>query len=317
MIINWLTRPFGDPAGGARRRAGRGFASLAAALVAAALGLWTTVAAAAGAGPAAETASLTPATSSVELRDWLPSVLGAEDIDRYRRIFALQEQGKWRQADREIKRLKTRLLLGHLQAQRYLHPTKYRSRYRELSAWMKRYADHPDAKRIYALAKKRKPRSARGPRRPTYAPVSVYEEYGWERNTNYVSTKRRSARKRRQARSILNKVRRYARRGRLSLARRVIGDKRTRRILDPVEMDIARAHIGSGYFFRGLTDKAYSFAGPAASRSGRHMPFGNWIAGLSAYRLGRYAEAADHFERMASSQKVSGWALAAAAGRNG
>ena len=52
--------------------------------------------------------------------------------------------------------------MGHVMAQRYLHPTKYRSRYKELKAWMAKYADHPDAPRLYKLAKRRQPRELAG-----------------------------------------------------------------------------------------------------------------------------------------------------------
>src|SRR3546814_16611367 len=74
------------------------------------------------------------------------------DADLYRRIFVLQEDGRWPQADRLIAELSDKRLLGHLLAQRYLHPTAYRSKYSELTAWMDSYADHPQAQRIYALA---------------------------------------------------------------------------------------------------------------------------------------------------------------------
>src|SRR5262245_19149675 len=50
-------------------------------------------------------------------------------------------------------------LMGHVLAQRYLSPT-YRSRYAELSEWLSKYGDHPDAPAVYALALKRKPASA-------------------------------------------------------------------------------------------------------------------------------------------------------------
>ena len=97
----------------------------------------------------------------------LPRVIGDRDAALYRRIFDLQKKGKWRSADREIKKLRSRLLMGHVQAQRYLHPTKYRSGYGELERWLRYYADHPEARRIYRLAMRRKGKSSRQPRVPT------------------------------------------------------------------------------------------------------------------------------------------------------
>lgn len=92
----------------------------------------------------------------------LPTVLTDSDLAIYRAIFALQAEGGWREADRLIATTEDKLLLGHAQAQRYLHP-RYRSSYRELSAWLTAHGDHPDARRIHDLAVKRKPAPAAMP----------------------------------------------------------------------------------------------------------------------------------------------------------
>ena len=87
----------------------------------------------------------------------LPQPLTAADVALYQRIFDVQQAGKWRSADQLIKKLESELLLGDVMAQRYLHPTKYRSKFKELQAWLRQYADHPDATRIYRLAVRRRP----------------------------------------------------------------------------------------------------------------------------------------------------------------
>lgn len=95
----------------------------------------------------------------------LPPVLDDDNVGRYRAIFAMQAEGRWREADRLIAATDNKLLLGHVQAQRYLHP-RYRSSYRELAAWLTAYGDHPDARRIHDLALKRKPTKATTPNLP-------------------------------------------------------------------------------------------------------------------------------------------------------
>lgn len=114
-------------------------------------------------------APLSPAgdPAAVELR--LPRPLGPEDALRYRMIFEVQKQGLWQSADRQIRKLRDRALLGHVLAQRYLHPTKYRTSYRELADWLARYADLPQAPRLYDLAMKRKPTGVVGPPQPPAA----------------------------------------------------------------------------------------------------------------------------------------------------
>lgn len=89
----------------------------------------------------------------------LPTVLSAADAERYRLILLLQESGQWAAADREIKGLKDPLLMGHVLAQRYLHP-KYRASYLELANWLNLYSDQPSAKTIYNLALQRRPDAA-------------------------------------------------------------------------------------------------------------------------------------------------------------
>ena len=78
-------------------------------------------------------------------------------------------------------------------------------------------------------------------------------------------------------------------------------------------MDLAKTHIASGWFFYGNGQKAYELASSAASRSGELLPYAHWIAGLSAYRLKNYLEAARHFEAVALSSEVTGYDHAAAA----
>lgn len=96
-----------------------------------------------------------------------PAVLSAADVARYQRIFVVQRKADWKTADRLIAELDDRRLMGYVLAQRYLHPTGYRSRFEELRDWLTRYADHPDAQRLYKLALKRKPAKATAPRQPT------------------------------------------------------------------------------------------------------------------------------------------------------
>jgi soluble lytic murein transglycosylase-like protein len=97
----------------------------------------------------------------------LPEPLDVADEGRYRRIFELQDHARWREADRLIQRLDDPLLMGHVLAQRYLHPTGYRSSYHELADWLGRFGDYPEATRIYRLAMERKPADAPAPPGPT------------------------------------------------------------------------------------------------------------------------------------------------------
>lgn len=253
---------------------------------------------------AAETASLP--TGAQETAVDVSTILSDADRKLYRKIFAIQERGDWRGADRLIRKLGDKILLGHVLAQRYLHPTKYRSRYIELAKWLKKYADHPDARRIYKLAQRRKPRNYRAPTRPSrkfypsYPPTTIIEHSGYRPS-------------RKSARRIIRQVRRMTHRRQLSSATRYINRKNIRRSLGTAGYDLARTHIASGWFFHGDGKRAFKLADAAATRSGARIPYAHWIAGLSAYRLGKYARAAGHFETVALSKKVTGFDHSAAA----
>jgi soluble lytic murein transglycosylase len=111
---------------------------------------------------AAPTPSVVPITTSAPAIDAgldvpnIPSVLGTLDASRYAAIFALQEEGNWKAADAQIEQLKDKTLLGDVQAQRYLNP-RYKTSFEEARDWLEQYADLPEARAVWALAKKRAP----------------------------------------------------------------------------------------------------------------------------------------------------------------
>ena len=164
--------PFGSRRAPAGREAGQGF-SRSAALGLAALSLaglamlMPATTARADQMPAPTIAALPPAAGAHGPAVDLPKPLEDVDADRYRQIFMLQETGRWADADRLIGKLGDTRLMGHVLAQRYLHPTAYRSKFKELSEWLAKYADHPEAPRIYALALRRQPADAAAPKQPS------------------------------------------------------------------------------------------------------------------------------------------------------
>src|SRR5512146_2850696 len=127
-----------------------------------------------------QTAELTP--GNLVLREAnLPTVLSQSDIALYQRIFKLQDDDRWQEADRAIAQLHDKLLVGTVLAQRY-RDSGYRTSYAELLHWLEHYADAPDAKAIYALALARHPKGAPLPPKPSANTVlpAVSDESGIE-----------------------------------------------------------------------------------------------------------------------------------------
>ncbi len=77
----------------------------------------------------------------------LPQPLSPSEAALIRRIFSLQDSGSVADAARETARLENKLLLGVILADRYLHTT-YRPAPAELTDWLVRFGDQPEAAAI-------------------------------------------------------------------------------------------------------------------------------------------------------------------------
>jgi len=239
--------------------------------------------------------------------------LSNADIKRYQTIFAVQADGAWAEADELIAQLENEILLGHVLAQRYLHPTHYRSKYKELALWLERYADHPDARRIYRLALKRKPSSAASPGRPVSVKSSLGAETPLDTVYLYQSKKSLKRSERRRVQRLKRRIRGYIRRTYLTKTERLLEQAEVRRLFDRFELDEAYSQVAAGWFYYGKADKAFRLASAVAERSGGKIPIAHWTAGLAAWRLHKFGDAGRHFEALAASDTASAWNRAAGA----
>ena len=255
-----------------------------------------------------ETASVTPLP---ELRQGkAPKVLSAADAELYRKIFEVQEDGDWKAADRLIARLSDKLLMGHVLAQRYLHPNKYRSNYKELKGWMGDYADHPQAGQVYQLSLRRRPKNWHMPDKPDVLPLkpAFMEEddsategdgAGEAVGPKPIPSRNLAAAEARKARSLQYQFTKALRRGHTLVAKRMIESADAGRLLSGPEMDAAKVALGTRYFFDRRLDWAREWAEAGVKRSGKYLPEGNWTLGLIAWNDGDYKRAAHHFKQAA------------------
>ena len=241
--------------------------------------------------------------------DGLPAVLSTTDADLYRKIFALQEAGKLKAADKLIAQLGDDRLMGYVLFQRYMHPTAYRSKFKELRVWLDQYADQPGAKRIYALAMKRRKANYRYPRKPALKRLSVPAA----EVRDYRSDKPRSRTTRKKVYRIKRQIRRNVLNTRLTVTEELLKSAKVRKLLDKVEIDEGFSRVAAAWFFYGKTEKAYALASAAANRSGRYLPSAHWTAGLAAWRLGDLETAATHFEAVAKTEYADDWLVSAGA----
>lgn len=243
----------------------------------------------------------------------LPAVLSERDIARYRVIFSLQENGEWKAADKIISTLENRILMGHVLAQRYLHP-KYRSSYIELRDWMADYADHPDARRLYKLALARRPANWKMPKRPVGAYLTGSGHDGAAGTVkSYRPVRKLSRSQHNWVREQERRIYWYLRKGWTKAVKEILSAKQTRTLFHPVQYDRERGRLGTAYYAAGRYEWALDWAGKAAARNGKYLPEAHWTAGLAAWRLKKYELAAEHFEKLAESDYASPWLLSAGA----
>jgi soluble lytic murein transglycosylase len=255
-------------------------------------------------GAAAEpfrTASLTPG-NELWRQSALPRVLAPSEGARYQRIFALQERGAWDEADREIGKLKDRLLLGHVLAARYLSKP-YRASYRELEQWLELYADEPDAKAIHALALNRKPHGAKAPPRPL--DTAALTRTAGEGDAAFAGAGL-SPRATLVARQIGGLAATAPQR-----AAALLDGEEAKRILDPQTREALRAIIARSFLAAGEARAALDMSTPPQDAA--LPPVAHWEAGLAAWRLGRMSEAREHFQTLARIAGSSSWLRSAGA----
>ena len=214
--------------------------------------------------------------------------LSPADVSQYRMIFALQEKGRFDQADRLIEHLRNRLLMGHVLAQRYLHPTAYTSTYAELAAWLDSYADHPQAARLHKLALKRRPADAP-------APASAVRQ---QRTADEGAAARRNPARDARARAWADQI------------ADVADDRRQGGSPDD---ELESWSVARSLLLLKDGDEALRKASEALAQHRAAEPGDQWSAGLEAWRRARYDAAAQQFTSLANNSAASGEEVAAGA----
>ena len=243
----------------------------------------------------------------------LPTPLSDFDVAQYTRLFELQQQGNMKQATREMGRLQDPLLKGHLLSQRYLHPTAWRSSYAELSGWLKLYNDHPDASRIFWLAKRRKPKNTRDPKSPKPGYLNGYGYAGLYGYVAKIPASRAGRASPSRTANVARQVRRSIRRGWPTGALDVLKNPDNRRYLTKAEEGQLRSEIAHAYFIFGVDAKAIREARHAIGVGKSAASLGYWAGGLAAWRSAQYDLAGQFFRSLVDLPGVSPGRRSAAA----
>ncbi len=230
----------------------------------------------------------------------IPKPLNEKDLKLYTEIFSLQKDGKFKSADILIEKLENKVLLGRVNAQRYLHPTAYISKFSELKKWLDAYNDHPSASRIYWLSKRKKPKSSKLAKKPSGGYLSGFG------NADFVTLRPRipASYAGRSAPSLTRKIaytiRKYIRRSWPSGALEVLNKSSSRKVLTDSEESQLHWEIANAYFIFNKDYEAVRESSKALVLSSGQNDNAWLTAGLASWRRGDLKRARLFFSNLAN-----------------
>ena len=216
-------------------------------------------------------------------------ILSNHDVKIYKEIFEIQKlpiknkrSKEWKKVDYLIKRLKNNILLGNVYAQKFLHPTGWRSSYSDLKQWLDKYNDHPDATRISRLALKRKPINSKMPKKPTEGFLNGYGTY----KTNVLKPPFPLNNKKFKnfSYSTSIKFRRAINKRMTKYAENLLNDKKVKQFLTNDELSQLRAELSHALFIFGNDYNSIRQARLSLSLSEKPNPLALWAGGLASWR---------------------------------
>jgi soluble lytic murein transglycosylase len=233
-----------------------------------------------------------------------PSVLSASDVVRYREIFADERAGKFAKATALYDKLEDTSLEGYVKAEHILSPHSKRTPVADMVQWMRDYGDLPVAERVYKLAVLRATRHIhkRHHKIVTVVTATIPEPIAsHHRGGGYEDLDQRDT---------APLVSDAARAVQEEIGSEIHGDQPDQAYASLQALiaantapagDIAKLtlHVCSSYLAEGMDDKAYALASAAAETGRVDAPMLDWCAGLAAFRLAKYDDAAKHFETLA------------------
>ena len=244
---------------------------------------------------------INPATYN-KILDYL--LVSKSDVKYYKRAFNALAQNDYEEADNFLKKTENNIILGHVLAEKYL-ATDYPSKYEELKEWLEKYNDLPMASKIYNLAKRKAKKSdIKKLTKPKKMSEGSYIR-GWKND----DIKHLSRTNQKYLLKQVSKFRKNLNQGKTKAARLVLEQKKFRMTAPDKYWDDMAASLAMKYFVDNYNTLAWNWATKAARRGTSGMA--SWVAGLTAWRQGKYKNAAKYFDKLASSKNDDEWLLSA------
>lgn len=231
-------------------------------------------------------------------------ILSDADIRRYREIFEDERRGRFAHAEKLVSELSDRCLMAYVEAEHLLSPHSGHSKAAQLNAWLRDYGDLSIADRIRALSERRTKKKGRIP-----PPPPMHWRGGGYEDADLPDPPLSAVAARTQQPQINAAIRADQPDTAQTLVQTLASDSSV-----PLS-DIARLtqRVAASYLAEGMDGRAYNVVTQLPDQARQFAPLLDWSAGLAAFRLGQYDDAADHFEALATVGSVPSWTRAAAA----
>ncbi len=258
-----------------------------------------------------------PALAQPPALPFTPTVLSPADVIRYRRIIHAERSGNFRTARRLFAEVRDKSLEGYMIAEHYLSPHSGRTPLRKLVAWLRSYSDLPIAKRIHRLATRR---ATKRIIRRHHHRVRILTTHipglegahirggGYEDGDLPYPQVVSDA-----GRAILGQVLADIRNDDPDLAYASLQSLMAANTAPANDIAALSQRVCMSFLVEGDDLQAYTLGTTAAAAGRQYAPQLDWCAGLAAYRLRRFAEAASHFEYVAQIASIPNWNRSAAA----
>ena len=215
----------------------------------------------------------------------LPDILSESDATIYKEIFRLQSAEKISAATEIEKSLENKILECEVLYQRYISKT-YRTRGKEITAWMQKCYKNPGAPRIAELAKIKKA-SVRSPKLPSPA-VGLGEDVA--RSESWTAKKYSSG-----TTAKIKKFKKALTRGSTKNARQMLEEKSFRKALYDSDYGRLAGRLAFIYYTNGEFELAKEFGEKSAMEKSE---YGLWTMGLLLYKQGDFENSEAKFKEM-------------------
>jgi soluble lytic murein transglycosylase-like protein len=231
------------------------------------------------------------------------AVLSDEDVATYKKMFAAAALGKKDEVAALAQQLKNKSLMGHVSAKGYLSPNTV-AEFDDLKAWLKKYDDYPEAKRIYLLAERKSPKRVRELEDPDRKIIRGNSDEADVVPPDFASG---------EAEAAAKKIKGMISSGKLAAATSYLDGPELKAKFSRADYGRLAHQVAAGQYYLGDSRTALALADAVAADVRNEVPEADWIAGLAAFRLQQYDMAAKHFAAMAENGATSSWLKSAAA----